>query len=109
MSNDNTFNDPELVLDTVYPCLNGRGRNTQGRANATPSVEVFSGAVNIYMSNNAIDDKPANAAAMTLLSTSPQGVDFHNANTSANWILFEQETATAVVKTTNLIDTGAIV
>ena len=107
-TSDNTFNSPALVLDTVYPCLTGRSRNTRARADATPSIEVFSGAVNVYMSNNAIDAPPADAAAMTLLSTSPAGVDFHTANTSANWILLEEETATAVVKTTNLIDTGAI-
>lgn len=105
---DNTFNSPTLQLDVVYPCLTGRSRNTQVRANATPSVEVFSGAINIYLSNNAIDNEPANAAAMTLLSSSPSAIGIHTLNTSANWILFEQETATAVVKTTNVVDTGAI-
>lgn len=99
------------TLDVVYPCLTGRSRNNQARANATPSVEVVSGAVNIYVSNNARGNtnKPANAAAMTLLSTSPSAIDIHTLNTSANWILFKEETATAVVKTLNVIDSGAIV
>ena len=92
------------VLDTVYPCLTGRNRNTQHRANATPSIEVVSGAANIYLSNNAPDDEPANAAAMTLLSSSPATVDTHTLNGSANWILFEEETATLVVKTSNVIE-----
>lgn len=91
-------------LDTVYPCLTGKNRNTHARANATPSVEVVSGAVNIYLSNNAPDDEPADAASMTLLASSPVGVDIHTLNGSANWILFEEESATAVVKTTNVIE-----
>lgn len=106
-----TFNPTNSV---VYPCLTGKNRNTQTRSNATPSVEVFSGAANIYTSNNEPansenPDKPANAAAMTLLSSSPAAVDVHTLNGSANWILFEEETATLVVKTTNIIDVGAIV
>lgn len=96
-----TFNP---ILDVVYPCLTGRNRNTQARANATPSVEVVNGAVNIYLSNNAVDDAPANAAAMTLVSSSPLAVDVHTLNGSANWVLFEEETATAIVKTTNVIE-----
>jgi len=100
----------DIILDTVYPCLTGKNRNTETRANATPSVEVVSGAVNIYLSNNNVgnSNKPANAAAMTLLSSSPSAIDIHTLNGSANWILFEEETATAVVKTTNVIDSGAI-
>lgn len=97
----------DIVLDTVYPCLTGRKRNTSARANATPSVEVVSGAVNIYLSNNETDDPPADETEMTLLSSSPSAVDIHTLNCSANWILFEEETATAVVKTTNIIDSGA--
>ena len=100
-----------IALDTVFPCLTSKNRNTSARANATPSVEVFSGAVNIYMSNQppGDDNKPANAASMTLLSTSsPAGIDIHTLNGSGNWILFEEETATAVIRTTNIIDEGAI-
>lgn len=102
-----TFN-PSLLV--VYPCLTGLNRNTQARANATPSVEVVSGAVNIYTSNNprnleaGDDNGPADKTEMTLLSTSPAAVDLHAFNASCNWVLFEEETATALVQTTNLIE-----
>jgi len=96
-----TFNPTN---DVVYPCLTGVNRNTNARANATPSIEVVSGAANIYVSNNARDSAPANAAAMTLLSSSPAAVDIHTLNGSANWILFEEETAALVVKTSNVIE-----
>lgn len=99
-----------LALDTVFPCLTSRNRNTSARANATPSVEIFSGAVNIYMSNDppGNSNKPTGKAQMTLLSSSPSALDIHTLNASGNWILFEEETATAVVRTTNVIDEGAI-
>ncbi len=91
------------LKDIVYPCLTGRSRNTRARANATPSVEIVTGAANIYISNRKIDDPPADKTEMTLLSSSPAAVDLHTFNASANWVLFEEETATLSMESTNLI------
>ncbi len=95
-----------VVLDMVYPSLMAKARNDSARANATPSIEVKGGTVNIYGSNKAV--KPTGKSEMTLLSTSPlaEGVHVHNA--AICWLFFETDTSSPVVETLNLIDTGAI-
>ena len=89
------------VLDKVYESLTARSRNNESRSGVAPSMEVVNDTVNVYMSND--DTQPADAAAMTLDTASPLGVDIHLLNAECRWILFEAATGTPVVKTTNII------
>lgn len=83
-----------IVLDTVYKTLLTDTQYTESRG-LNPTIIIDSGVLNVYVSNNATDNPPANKAAMEIDS---QQIDFAN-NASqitgmARWILFEQASGT---------------
>jgi len=92
-----------IGLDQVNKCLTADIKSTPSRSEAAASIEVTGGTVNVYMSNRALNDKPADKTEMKLDSSSPLAEDIHSLNVAVRWILFESASGTPVVRTTNVV------